>query len=95
MALEVGEIAHLEEWAQLVAAPKGTTPKKTKTSDPARTKSLLKILMEVYTQEGRKTVPTEVADLLNSQGVNLEVNDVSPRFDLEFALCVILTTMVT
>lgn len=80
----MGEIANLEEWARLVAAPRalsssnGKAPalKRGKTIDPERTKALLKILMEVYTHGGREAMSRETADLLNSQGVNLEISDV-------------------
>lgn len=55
IALKVGEIAHLEEWARLVAAPRSSTsaPKRGKAVDDRRVKALLRILMEVYTQGGR------------------------------------------
>lgn len=57
VALQVGEIAHLHEWARLVAAPRATGPgskrERGKTADDGRVKALLRILMEVYTQGGR------------------------------------------
>lgn len=57
VALKVGEIAHLEEWARLVAAPRSSTSAsrrgKAKAVDDGRVKALLRILMEVYTQGGR------------------------------------------
>ncbi|KAF8320486.1 hypothetical protein DL93DRAFT_2052874 [Clavulina sp. PMI_390] len=78
VALRVGEIAHLQEWARLVAAPRGaqSSVKRSKTTDDKRVKSLLKILIEVYTQGGRTAMSSETADLLNSQGMNLDVVDV-------------------
>lgn len=60
VALQVAEIAHLEEWARLVAAPsKG--PKRSKTLDHGRTKALLRILMEVYTHGGRSVFKDSLA----------------------------------
>lgn len=56
VALQVGGLAHLEEWARLIAAPRSKPigrPTRAKTPDDKRTKALLRILMEVYTHEGR------------------------------------------
>ncbi|KAI1785956.1 hypothetical protein LXA43DRAFT_1035560 [Ganoderma leucocontextum] len=100
-AQQIGERSNLQPWAALViplAAPgkqsRGAPPlKRTKTVDEDVKKDLIMVLLEVY-MAGGETTADRIAQLLNSQAMNLDVLDVVAKLPGEWPLRV-LSTFVT
>ncbi|KAF8342581.1 uncharacterized protein EI90DRAFT_3115166 [Cantharellus anzutake] len=77
VGLDIGRGEGLLAWAELLPARSENSKDGSRVaSQAARTKALLRILMEIYTRGGRDMISKETADLLNSQAVNLDVLDV-------------------